>query len=112
METRDSAPHIEALISEAGQRLVAAASTPARVFVFGSRARGDAHAQSDFDFLVIEQAVGNRIEEMARLLEALEPLELWPDVLVVDAAHVEEWADVPGTLVHAALREGRLIAEA
>ena len=48
----------EAMIERAGRALVDAASAPAKVILFGSRARGDAGEGSDFDFLVIEREVG------------------------------------------------------
>lgn len=47
--------------------------------------------------------------EAVRLRRALRPLVLPTDILVVTEAHVEEWASVPGTVVHAALREGRVL---
>jgi predicted nucleotidyltransferase len=43
----------EILIAEAGRRL-AKAAPDADIIVFGSRARGEAHADSDLDLLVIE----------------------------------------------------------
>jgi predicted nucleotidyltransferase len=68
-----------ARIEQAGRALVDAASSPARVILFGSHARGDADDGSDFDFL--------------------------------DAALAERRAKVPGTMVHRALLEGRVVAE-
>jgi uncharacterized protein len=57
----------EETIDRAGRALIAAASSPARVILFGSRARGGADERSDFDFLVIERSVEDRFGEMARL---------------------------------------------
>jgi predicted nucleotidyltransferase len=37
-------------IERAGQALIEATPAPAKVIVFGSRARGDADERSDFDF--------------------------------------------------------------
>jgi hypothetical protein len=45
----------KAMIERAGRALIDAASGPAKVILFGSRARGDANEGSDFDFLVIER---------------------------------------------------------
>lgn len=47
----------EEMIERAGRVLIDAASAPAKVILFGSRARGDANEGSDFDFLVIERQV-------------------------------------------------------
>jgi predicted nucleotidyltransferase len=99
------------LIGRAGRILADAAGSPARVIVFGSHARGDARDGSDLDFLVIERDVANRAVEMARLRDALPPLEVPVDVIVVSEAHVAKWGPVKGTMVHAALGEGRLVAE-
>jgi predicted nucleotidyltransferase len=99
------------LIGRAARILADAAESPARVIVFGSHARGDARDGSDLDFLVIERDVANRAVEMARLRDALPPLDVPVDVVVVSEAHAAKWGLVKGTLVHAALGEGRLVAE-
>lgn len=99
------------LIGRAGRILADAAQSPAGVIVFGSHARGDAREGSDLDFLVIERDVVNRAVEMARLRNALPPLGVPVDVIVVSEAHVAKWGPVRGTMVHAALGEGRLVAE-
>lgn len=54
-------------IAEAGRTLAGAASSPARVVLFGSRARGDTRPGSDLDFLVIEERVDSKLSEMVRL---------------------------------------------
>jgi predicted nucleotidyltransferase len=54
------------LIELAGQRLVEAAGSPARVILFGSAARGELTRDSDLDFLVIERDVENRVAEAVR----------------------------------------------
>lgn len=102
----------EEVIQEAGRTLARAARSPARVILFGSRARGTAEPDSDLDFLVIEHEVGSRLDEMVRLRAALPPLGVPVDVLVVTEDHVRAWAGVPGTLVHAALAEGRELVTA
>jgi predicted nucleotidyltransferase len=99
------------LIDQAGRILADAAESPARVIVFGSYARGDAADGSDVDFLVIERAVGNRAAEMVRLRDALPVLDAPVDVIVVSEEHAAKWASVKGTMIHAALGEGRIVAE-
>jgi predicted nucleotidyltransferase len=101
----------EQVIADAGRRLAEAARSPARVVLFGSWARGDARPGSDLDFLVIEREVGSKVDEMVRLRDALPPLGVPVDVLVVSQQHVDDWAHVRGTMVHAALSEGRVLAE-
>jgi len=100
----------EAMIEDAGRRLAAAAGSPARVLLFGSRARGGAHANSDLDFLVIEAQVDSKLDEMVRLRDTLPPLGVPVDVVVVSEEEVSRRGPVPSTLVHRALREGRFLA--
>jgi uncharacterized protein len=97
----------QALIAEASRRLAAAAAPGTRVILFGSHARGDAGRQSDLDFLIVEPRVEHAGEESVRLRRALRGLGITADVIVVSAHDVDEWRDVRGSLVHAALSEGR-----
>ena len=99
------------LIDE-GARRIAAAVPGARVILFGSHARGEAGADSDVVLLVIEPRVEDQHGEVVRLQRLLAPLRLPADVIVVSQAHVEEWGDVPSTMLHEALREGRVLAQA
>lgn len=99
------------IVEQAGRRLAAAAPPRSKVILFGSRARDDARADSDFDFLVIEPSVESKLEEMIRLRDALDPLPVAADVIVATHAYVEEWGDVPGTMLHDALRERRILAK-
>jgi hypothetical protein len=42
----------------------------------------------------------------------LAPLRLPADITVVSEEHVEEWSEVQSTMLHDALREGRVLAQA
>lgn len=99
------------LIDEAARR-IAEVAPGARVILFGSQARGDAGPDSDVDLLVVEPTVDDRFGEIVRLQRVLAPLRLPADVVVVSAAHVQEWGDVQSTMLHEALREGRVLAQA
>jgi len=101
----------EAMIEHAGRALIEAASTPAKVILFGSHARGDADEHSDFDFLVVERELDDRVAEAVRLRRALRGLGAPVDVIVMDEALVERRSKVRGTMVDRALREGRVVAE-
>jgi predicted nucleotidyltransferase len=98
-------------IERAGRALIEATAAPAKVIVFGSRARGDADDRSDFDFLVIEQEVGDRFGEMVRLGRLLGRLLIPADVVVVSEQHARKWAAVKGTMIHDAMSQGRVVAE-
>lgn len=100
----------ETLIAEAGRRL-AAAAPEAQVILFGSHARGDANPYSDVDFLVVEPEVDNEAEESVRLHRTLRDLRVPADVIVVSREYADRWRGVRGGVVHAALSEGRVLAE-
>jgi predicted nucleotidyltransferase len=99
------------VIAQAGRTLAEAARSPARVILFGSWARGDARPDSDLDFLVVELDPGSKLDEMVRLRDALPPLGVPVDVLVVSREDADQWADVQGTMVNAALAEGRVLVD-
>jgi len=97
----------EATISEAGRRLVDASPPGTRVVLFGSHARGDAGKHSDLDFLVIEPLVEDVVEETYRLRCTLDDLDLFADIVLVTEDEARAWGDVHGSMIHAALSEGR-----
>jgi predicted nucleotidyltransferase len=99
-------------IERAANALAEAADGPVRVILFGSQARGDSNAASDVDFLVVQRDVGDRFEESVRLAQVVADLRVPADVVVVSEDQVEEWGAVPGTMIHDALAEGRVLAEA
>lgn len=100
----------EEIIGKAVARLVRAAK-PQSIYLFGSYARGDAREGSDLDFLVVESALKSRRREMVRLRDAIRPMRIPADILVVSESTFAEWADVPGTVIHRAKTEGRLCYE-
>ena len=100
----------EATIREAVNRLQEAAPG-ARVILFGSYGRGDARADSDLDFLVIEPEVDGRHDEMVRLRQVLRPMRIPVDVLVTSRSVFQQWCDTPGTILYEAAREGRVFDE-
>lgn len=101
----------EALIEEAGRRLSAAAPD-ADVILFGSRARGESRPDSDLDLLVIEPKFDRRGDEYGRLRRELRGLEVAIDLVIYRKDEAERWGNVPGSFLHRALGEGRVLAEA
>lgn len=82
-----------------------------RVILYGSVARGDDGPDSDIDLLVVMPIVGRRHDTSVRVLNELRDLPVPVDITVVDPAHLDDEASVPG-VVRAALREGRVLAVA
>lgn len=101
-------------IRAAAARLAAAASSPARVILFGSYARGTAVDGSDLDLMVIEQDIPDRAQEYLRLRAALGRVApgTGVDLLIYPLAEYERRSQVPGTLHHEVRLEGRVLHDA
>ncbi len=100
----------DAVIQKAGRRLSQAAPPGTRVILFGSHARGEAGPRSDLDFLVIEPSVEDVVKETYRLRCTLDELDVFADVVLVTEEEARAWGGVYGTVIHAALSEGRPLA--
>lgn len=101
----------EADIVHAGECIASAASSPATVILFGSRARGDHGPDSDLDFLVVEESFDNKHSEMGRLRDAVPRMGVPVDVLVATRADADRKRHAVGSLIRYALQEGRVIYE-
>ncbi|HEU5142229.1 MAG TPA: nucleotidyltransferase domain-containing protein [Solirubrobacterales bacterium] len=99
------------LIDQAGKLLAETAGTESKVILFGSHARGEARADSDVDFLVIEPELEDRLKEWERLRRTLRDFPAPVDIVVLDEKRAARRAKVPGTMVHHALRDGRVLAQ-
>jgi len=99
----------DAALAEAVRRLVDAYQ-PERIYLFGSVARGDAGADSDYDLLLVVPDDAPPEKRRSRLAyEALRGTGTAVDVLVCTCSYFEDRrllkASLPGTV----LREGRLL---
>ena len=84
---------------------------PEEIFLFGSRAVGADHADSDIDLLVIlpdsEETRRYRRRLTGRLYRRLASFPVSKDILVYTRSEVERWRDVPGHVISTSLRNGR-----
>src|SRR5579862_8457819 len=82
---------------------------PESILLFGSRARGDTHAYSDYDIMVVMHA-DPAVADPATAIRALFRDAPWNmDVLVWTPEEFERKRDDVGTLVYVAAREGRVL---
>ena len=112
---RDNATQVDDMLLRQIVAAIVRAADPEQVILFGSRARGDAEADSDVDLVVIEaEPFGpgrDRYAESVRLLRALTDIEIAADILVYSRDEVEYWRDSLNNVLARALREGKLVYE-
>jgi predicted nucleotidyltransferase len=101
----------EDLIEEVRRRLTAA-EPDAEIIPFGSHARGEARLGSDLDLLVISPDFARRGEEYGRLRKELRGLGVAIDLVIYRRREAEKWRQVPGSFLHRALGEGRVLVGA
>ena len=102
--------HLEPLVREIIQRIVATAQ-PDKVVLFGSRVRGDARPDSDFDILVIQESNDPGYRRDAALYLALAGLNAPVDVITYTPEEVRDCSAVPQAFLTTALREGKVVYE-
>jgi predicted nucleotidyltransferase len=98
------------VVQEIVRRIVAAAQ-PDKVILFGSRARGKARPDSDFDFLVIKDSDEPGYRRDAPLYLALAGLNAPVEVLTYTPEEIREWSAVPQAFITTAVREGKVVYE-
>ena len=98
------------LLSEMVKR-IREATNPERIVLFGSRARGNARADSDYDLLVIKESDEPRYKRSAPLYTRLADLPVEVEIVVYTPEEVRDWSQVPQAFVSTALREGKVLYE-
>ena len=98
-------PSNDELVTGIVRRIVDAAQ-PEKVVLFGSRARGDARTDSDFDVLVIKHSDEPRYRRSIPLYVALADLPVEVEVMVYTPEEIEERRLVPQAFITTAVREG------
>lgn len=84
---------------------------PVRIVLFGSRSRGDARQDSDYDLLVVLDEIAGRRETRVAIYRALADLPTPIDVVLASSDEAAGVAGRPRGILHWALVEGRVIYE-
>jgi predicted nucleotidyltransferase len=104
----------EEVLSDMVQDIVREAA-PERIYLFGSRARGEARQDSDVALLIVVsepfRPEHSRWQEIKRVRRALSPFRIPKDILVYTADEVTKWQYTVNHIIARALREGKLLYE-
>ncbi len=84
---------------------------PDKIILFGSRARGQGGADSDADLLVVMSVEGSKRKQAVQIDLALGGIPIPIDLIVVTPEEVEKYRDAVGTIIHEAVREGKVLYE-
>jgi predicted nucleotidyltransferase len=99
----------DTVLEEATQRLVAVLR-PSKVYLFGSRSRGDATVDSDYDFLVVVSSSDERpLRRAQKAYRALRGLGIAKDVIVTTSERFDRMKILEASLEHEVVTEGRLL---
>jgi uncharacterized protein len=83
---------------------------PDRIYRFGSRARGDATEDSDYDLLmVVPSSNKSVVEQMVEARMAVSHIKLPTEIIVFTRDRFERHAPVVASLAASVVREGKLL---
>jgi uncharacterized protein len=81
---------------------------PDKIILFGSQARGEARADSDYDLLVIKTGIENESKIEGDIYERLyhNDVDVSVDVILATPEIVEKYKNAIGCVIKPALKEG------
>jgi len=107
---RDAVQIGETKLQEMVRRIVEAID-PDTIVLFGTRARGEAGMDSDYDLLVIAPSTDRGLDRHRALYRAVGAVGVSKDLLWYTPQEADEWREVRSAFVTTALREGRVVYE-
>ncbi len=82
---------------------------PARILLFGSRARGTANRWSDVDLLAVMEEITDKGRAAVEVRRALSDLPVSKDFIVTTPDEIARRGHIVGTVLRAALRDGKVV---
>jgi predicted nucleotidyltransferase len=92
-------------------RRILGVSSPQKIILFGSYARGSYGPDSDLDLMVVMDQVKSPRSESVRLRRALRGLLAPVDIIVTTAEQLERHKNTLGLIYQTVLTEGKVIYE-
>ncbi len=98
---------VDPILIEITERL-SAKYNPEKIYLFGSRARGDFNEDSDYDLLlIVKESNLNRLDRMTEARDALSGLGISADVFVYTVKEFDEWKNDFSSIPEIVSREGQ-----
>lgn len=91
--------------------VIVGVAKPDKIILFGSRARGDHKAASDYDLLVLKRDVEHRRKLVQKIYLNFKNIGAPVDVIVTDLQEYERSKDDPYLIYSEAARNGRVVYE-
>ena len=98
----------ETVIETMVERIVARFQ-PARILLFGSRARGTANRWSDVDLLVVMEEGTDKRRAAVEMSRVLSDLPVSKDIIVTTPEEIARRGHLVGNVLRAALRDGKVV---
>ena len=84
------------------------ALNPKKVYLFGSRVRGDFHVDSDYDFaLIVADDFKDKRKRRELAYEALKDIKAGVDFFIYTQDEFDEWENELSSIPETALNQGR-----
>jgi len=99
----------DAVLLEAIVERVVETAAPEQVILFGSRARGDAHRDSDFDLLIIKDGTYHKRELASLVHRHFRGVPASVDLVFVTPEEAARARNQFWTVVHPAMKEGIVV---
>ena len=90
---------------------IAKKAKPEKIYLFGSRANGNAKKDSDYDVLVIKKTRRSKHNRVVDIYKLFELRDYSMDVLVYTPEEVTKWKDATASFIHHILKTGKLVYE-